>query len=164
MSGSKGRRRLIAGAITAAAFGLAGTGLAVAQSGGTTQPGGDTKPAYTSSVTVADTGTENEANDAALAGLAKISPDQAKAAALAAVPGTAGQVALEDENGNVVFGVEITAADGTKTDVKVDAGNGTVLAQEAEDANESGADESDQKGGAETESPTEAPAAPSTTP
>jgi uncharacterized membrane protein YkoI len=136
------RRRLIAGGAAVAALGLGGTGIAIAQSGG----GGDAKAPYTSSVTVADSGTENEADDAALAGLAKISPDQAKAAALAAVPGTAGKVELENEDGNVVFGVEVTTAGGSKMDVKVDAGNGKVLAQEPDDGAED-------NGAPETESP-----------
>lgn len=144
------RSRLLAGGVAVAALGLGGTGIAIAQSGG------DAKAAYTSSVTVADTG-ENEAADAALAGLAKISPDQAKASALAAVPGTAGQVELENEDGNVVFGVEVTTANGTRMDVKVDAGNGKVLAQDADDGNESEADSSKDEGGAETESTNEAP-------
>jgi uncharacterized membrane protein YkoI len=136
------RRRLIAGGAAVAALGLGGTGIAIAQSGG----GGDAKARYTSSVTVADSGTENEADDAALAGLAKISPDQAKAAALAAVPGTAGKVELENEDGNVVFGVEVSSAGGSKMDVKVDAGNGKVLAQEPDDGAED-------NGAPETESP-----------
>lgn len=128
--------RLVAGGTALAALGLGGTGIAIAHSGG------DAKAPYTSSVTVADTGTESEASDAALAGLAKITPEQAKVAALVAFPGTAGQIELENEDGNVVFGVETTAASGAPMDVKVDAGNGTVLAQEADDANESEAKES----------------------
>ena len=127
------RRKFIAGGMAVAALGLGGTGIAIAQSGG------DAKAAYTSSVTAPDSGTESEGNDAALTALAKITPDQAKAAALAAVPGTAGQVELENEDGNVVFGVEVTTSAGKVIDVKVDAGNGKVLAQEADDANESDA-------------------------
>ena len=50
------------------------------------------------------------------------------------MPGTAGPATLENENGNVVYGVTITNG-ATTTDVKVDAGNGKVLAQD------SGADE-----------------------
>jgi hypothetical protein len=141
------RRRLIAGGAAVAALGLCGTGIAIAQSGG---GGGDSgKAPYTSSVTVADSGTDSEANDAALAGLAKISPDQAKAAALAAVPGTAGKVELENEDGNVVYGVEVTTASGSTMDVKVDAGNGKVLSQEADDGAEG-------TGAPETESPAKA--------
>jgi uncharacterized membrane protein YkoI len=61
-----------------------------------------------------------------LKGLARITPEQASAAALAQVPGTVKKVELENENGNVVYGVEITTANG-ESDVKVDAGDGRVL-------------------------------------
>ena len=99
----------------------------------------------------------NEATDTAtLAPLAKVTPDQASAAATAKVPGTAGKVQLEDENGNVVYGVEVTSASGSRTDVKVDAGNGTVLHQEPND--ESGAEKGDgateTKGGPESSTET----------
>ncbi len=144
------RRFLIAGGVAAAALAIGGTGVAIAQSGD------DPKPAYTSSVTVADSAAESKAGDSALGGLAKITPDQAKAAALAAVPGTAEKVELENENGNVVFGTEVTTASGARVDVKVDAGNGAVLAQEPEDDKESADKESDSKGASETESTNEA--------
>jgi hypothetical protein len=149
-SSNSRRRRLIAGGATLAFLGLGGTGIAIAQSGG----GGGAKAPYTSSITVANSGSESEADDAALAGLAKITPDQAKAAALAAVPGTAGKVELEDEDGNVVFGVEVTTASGSKMDVKVDAGNGKVLAQQADDE---GGSETDGPDGADTPATPAAP-------
>ena len=81
-------------------------------------------PSYTSSITAPE--------NATLDGLAKITPAEAAAKAGAATNGTAGKVELENENGNVVYGVEITQADGTKLDVKVDAGNGEVLAKESD--------------------------------
>jgi hypothetical protein len=43
------------------------------------------------------------------------------------------EVELENEDGNIVFGVEVTRPDGTKLDVKVDAGTGKVLASEPDD-------------------------------
>jgi uncharacterized membrane protein YkoI len=61
-----------------------------------------------------------------LKSLARITPEQASAAALAQVPGTVKQVELENEDGNVVYGVEIKTASG-ESDVKVDAGDGRVL-------------------------------------
>lgn len=79
----------------------------------------------------AETDESEAAEAAALQAAATITPDQAKQAALAAVPGTAGEVELDNENGSVVYSVEITA-NGTTTDVTVDAGNGKVLAQETE--------------------------------
>ena len=91
---------------------------------------------YAASVT-APQGTGNESNDnGALAHLAKITTADATKAALAAVPGTASAATLENENGNVVYSVIITTAKGA-VDVKVDAGNGKILAQDTgtEDGN-----------------------------
>lgn len=122
--------------------------------------GGEVSPNYRSSVTVADAPdtsreADNEAADAAKLGpLAKITAEQAAIAATAAVPGTAGNVELEDENGNVVFGVEVTAADGTMSDVKVDAGNGAVLSTESDDGTETESAGTDVADGSETESGT----------
>ena len=113
----------------------------------------------TSSVTVPqtpDNGQDNEAaQDAALAKVATVTPDQAKAAALKAVPGTAATPELSDENGNVVYDVTVTSPDGrTTTDVKVDAGNAKVLAQQVdnEGADHEGSDngKADQPGAPET--------------
>jgi uncharacterized membrane protein YkoI len=61
-----------------------------------------------------------------LKSLARITPEQARDAALAQVPGTVKKVELENEDGNVVYGVEIKTARG-ESDVKVDAGDGRVL-------------------------------------
>jgi uncharacterized membrane protein YkoI len=61
-----------------------------------------------------------------LKSLARITPEQARDAALAQVPGTVKKVDLENEDGNVVYGVEIKTAKGD-SDVKVDAGDGRVL-------------------------------------
>lgn len=155
-------RKLAVGAL-AAGLALGGTGVAVASSGDTAE---DTKkasgaesnmeesdPSYTGSVKApADTesdgaeGEDSEASEAAeseaLQSLATITAEQAKAAALAAVDGEAGEVELGNENGYVVYEVEVTTADNQSVEVKVDAGDGAVLAQEAEDENE--ADEADE--------------------
>jgi uncharacterized membrane protein YkoI len=89
------------------------------------------EPSYQSSITVP------EPEPANLDSLAKITADQAKEAALAASPGaTITQVELDNENGNLVWGVEFTNG----IEVKVDAGNGMVVHTE-NDANE--ASESD---------------------
>lgn len=117
----------------------------------------DEKIKYRSSVQVADDKNEkeeveeanessedNEANESdaedqaeaaessRLQSLATFTPEQAKSAALAQVPGTVKKVELENEDGNVVYGVEIKTADGER-DVKVDAGNGKVLHVEKDD-------------------------------
>ena len=103
----------------------------------------DESPSYTSSIVAphpADDGSETAddeaAEAAALADLATITADQAQAAALAAVPGTVIQVELDNENGSVVYSVEVDTGNGI-IDVKVDAGNGTVLHQDADDEGES---------------------------
>jgi uncharacterized membrane protein YkoI len=83
-------------------------------------------PSYQSSITVdAQYDGKTEADEAAaLAGQATITPDQAKTAALAANSGTSVvKVELDNENGALVYSVELNNG----LDVKVDAGNGTVL-------------------------------------
>lgn len=139
-------KRTAAVGATLAVLALGGTGVALAQSDAPAAPQSSTDgaetdntqdPSYTGSIPAPpDNGAEApEADEAAsLEGLATITPDEASAAALAAVPGTAGAVELDNENGFVVYSVEVTAADGTTIDVKVDAGNGQVLAQDTEGA------------------------------
>jgi len=67
--------------------------------------------------------------------LAKITADQAMAAARAAYPGSRVQrVELENENGCLVYGVSLSNG----LEVKVDAGTGIVLHQEQEDSEDEG--------------------------
>jgi uncharacterized membrane protein YkoI len=68
--------------------------------------------------------------------LAKITPDQAVQKALDAVPGTVLKTGLENENGFLVYSVEVVSADKTIMEVKVDAGSGKVLATERDEADE----------------------------
>jgi uncharacterized membrane protein YkoI len=96
--------------------------------------GGGQGPAYSSSVQVKDQDREergerhDEQGEAGrLAALAKIDANQASAAAVAQVPGTVLKVALDNENGNVVYSVEVKTASNELKDVKVDAGTGKVL-------------------------------------
>ncbi len=100
------------------------------------------EPKYTSSIRVPDTGQEMDDGTEAkqLASLATINSDQAKAAAEKNAGGSASSVKLEEENGNIVYAVTV----GTK-EVKVDAGNGNVLATEAVEAGDS-----KETGGSET--------------
>jgi len=85
------------------------------------------EPAYTGSVSVDQAQTEglSEADEAvALQGLAAISAAEAEATALAANPGTSVvKTELDNENGALVYSVELSSG----LDVKVDVGNGTVL-------------------------------------
>jgi hypothetical protein len=120
---------------------------------GSEQEGQD--PAFTGSV-VAPAETEQadgqessgseDQEQASLQALATLTPEQAEQAALAAVPGTAAETDLGNENGFVVYSVEVNGADGTVTEVVIDAGNGDVLTQQAEDAGDP-ADAADQQEG-----------------
>jgi uncharacterized membrane protein YkoI len=70
---------------------------------------------------------DDEAQEAkALEDYVKVTPEDAKNAALAKVPGKVVKVSLDNENGYVVYSVEISTNNGIK-DVKVDAGNGQVI-------------------------------------
>lgn len=66
-------------------------------------------------------------DEAVLAGMAKIPIDSAVSEALKTVPGKALKAELENEDGYLIYGVEIVKADHQIADVKVDAGNGKVL-------------------------------------
>ncbi|MFN8036771.1 MAG: PepSY domain-containing protein [Acidimicrobiia bacterium] len=144
-------RKLVYSTITAAGLlgGSAAIAAATTNGGGqtatatTTTDGrtGDNNPAYTSSVTAPD----NE-NEQGLTSLATATADQARQAAIDATGGTASKAELENENGNVVYGVEVTLSDGRHLDVKVDAGNAKVLAQEA-DGNETESPSSEDRQG-----------------
>ena len=93
-------------------------------------------PSYGSLIRVRDAQFEglSEADEsAALAGLATITPEQARASALAANPGTSViKVELDNENGALVYSVELSNG----MDVKVDAGNATVLYTDSDGDNE----------------------------
>jgi len=131
-----------------AALAIGGSALASAQ-GSDPQPAnapaaaqqeredGAQNPAYRSSLTTPEQEFKSEDAEAqALQSKATISAAEARSAALAAVPGTVESVELDNENGNVVYSVEIKKADGSKIDVKVDAGNAKVLHQEADDGDD----------------------------
>ena len=130
-------KRVLASIAIAAGLGVGAAGIAAAANdSGSPAPassvdGEHQDPSYRSSIQAPESANENDAEEAkALEALATTTPDQARQAALAAVPGTAGNASLEEENGNVVYSVEVTA-NGTVTEVKVDAGNGSVLAKES---------------------------------
>lgn len=108
----------------------------------------DQSASYTSSIVVPNrpdgsTGSDDNSETAeakALADMATVGDNEAKASALAAVPGTVTGVELDNENGSVVYSVEVDTGTGT-VDVKVDAGNGTVLHTETDHAGEAEADD-----------------------
>jgi uncharacterized membrane protein YkoI len=101
-------------------FGLLGS--AYAAGGEETQ-----HPDYQSSIKVQDQDHGERGEAARLANLAKINSTQATSAALAQVPGAVLKVELDNENGNLVYGVKVKTASNEVKDVKVDAGNGKVL-------------------------------------
>ena len=62
---------------------------------------------------------------------AKVAKQEAEAAALAALPGEVVKAKLDDENGYLIWQIDVKHAKGV-TEVAVDAGNAKVLAMEAE--------------------------------
>lgn len=93
------------------------------------------QPGYSGSIPVPqDQSGQSEADEAqALQSQAKITADEAKNAALTQFPGaTVKKVELDNENGALVYSVQLTDASGKAQDVKVDAGNGKVLHVEAD--------------------------------
>jgi len=113
---------------------IAGTvGMATAQSNTTPPATTDTEqdhqvqeqyPSYKGSIAVPE-----NTDDNGLASLAKITGEEAKAAAAANMSVSISDVqsaSLENENGNLVYSV-LVMKQGTVYDVKVDAGNGIVL-------------------------------------
>ncbi|MDO5736728.1 MAG: PepSY domain-containing protein [Propionibacteriaceae bacterium] len=79
---------------------------------------------------------QDEAETSALAKLSTVSEQDATRAATDLVPGTVTKIQLDDEDGFVVWEVDITKADGTLVEVLVDAGDATNTTQEVEDADE----------------------------
>ena len=128
---SKQKKSWIAAAVGLLVIGAVGVAGATG-SGGSTEDGDETQsPKYESSVTVDQKEHEgfSEAEESkSLEPLAKITADDAKKAATAELPGKVTEVELENENGALVYEVEI----GDK-EVKVDAGNGDILHTESDD-------------------------------
>ena len=64
-----------------------------------------------------------------------LTPDAAKAATLTVQPGIAGKTAPKSANETIVHDVAITAVDGKKYDVKVDANSDNLLKSVVDDEN-----------------------------
>ncbi|SHK06528.1 Peptidase propeptide and YPEB domain-containing protein [Desulfatibacillum alkenivorans DSM 16219] len=62
-----------------------------------------------------------------LSTLVKVTGQQAISSALEAVPGKVIELELENEDGYLVYGIEVASADGSVSSVEVDAGSGKVL-------------------------------------
>jgi uncharacterized membrane protein YkoI len=88
-------------------------------------------PSYVSSIQV-----PASYSDQQLVQLAKVNSTQAKESALSKVTGgTVTGISLENENGNLVYSVQITKGS-INYDVKIDAGNGNILFIEQSTGNE----------------------------
>ncbi len=83
--------------------------------------------------------------EAAYPGLAQITLEQAKDVAMANVQGEVLKIELEEENGFLVYGIEVVAPDKTVTDVKIDAGNGDILLVEKDTPDGNDNDENQDK-------------------
>ncbi|RDW22319.1 hypothetical protein CWR48_01025 [Oceanobacillus arenosus] len=79
---------------------------------------------------------DDDQSQAELAKQATVTKEAATQTALDQVPGTVGDVELEDENGTIVYSIEVTAQDGTQQEVKVDATTGKVVNVENDDNEE----------------------------
>lgn len=88
-------------------------------------------------------------DEGAFADLANIPFDFAVKAALTAVSGKVLKAELENENGYLVYGVEVVKADRHIADVKIDAGNGKVLKIETDQKDSEGNEGEDSDNGYE---------------
>jgi len=78
--------------------------------------------------------------------LAKITMEQAIQAAQSSNPGKVIKVGLEDEDGFLVYGVEVVTPEKAIMEVKVDAGSGNVLASSPDEEDRDEEDDDDEKG------------------
>lgn len=106
-------------------------------------------PAAPEQAEAGEHGNGNEqAESAALASQAKISVDQANAAALAKFPGAIiKKTDLGNENGTLAYDVQLTDSSGKGQEMKVDATTGAVLSTQADGPEAPGAPEQPDAGG-----------------
>jgi hypothetical protein len=76
-------------------------------------------------------------NEQRMAAKSKISSSQAADIAVGAVPGKVVETRLDDENGYLVWEVETIGEQGRQAQLKIDAGNGRLLAIQTGDQEES---------------------------
>ncbi|MFJ2135589.1 PepSY domain-containing protein [Streptomyces sp. NPDC087845] len=115
------KRRIVIAAVTAAV--LAGGGAATA-------------------VALADDdGHDRDTRSSAASGsTARVTVGDAVAAAVGAVPGTVTEAELDDEDGGLVWELDVYGSDKVRHDVTVDAGNGKVLGKHTSDDDHDGRD------------------------
>ncbi len=80
----------------------------------------------------------DQQSEAQFPSMVKITMDEAVKKALTSVQGQILKTELEDEDGFLVYGVEVVTADSSIMEVKVDAGSGEVLAVERDKADGDG--------------------------
>ena len=127
---------LLLGGGSIGAYQVAAQNNNAAQVPATTQQQEAQDPSYKSSIIVDEAkyeGKSEQDESKALAGLAQITVDQAKRVAEAKIGGTASDVELDNENGSLVYEVTIG-----NQEVKVDAGNGSILKVEQDDNEKEG--------------------------
>ncbi len=78
----------------------------------------------------------DEQSEAEFPSMAKISMGEAVQNAQASVQGQILKTELENENGFLVYGVEVVTADKAIVDVKIDAGSGKILSMDKDKADE----------------------------
>ena len=98
-----------------------------------------------------ETDADEQAEQAALAGQATISKEQAQAVALQKVAGEVIKSELEDVDGKIVYGFEIRDASGKVFDVKIDAKTGAFVKASADDGDEEKGETSEMNEQSETE-------------
>ncbi|MFF8915116.1 PepSY domain-containing protein [Streptomyces sp. NPDC015032] len=115
------KRKIVIAAVTAAV--LAGGGAATA-------------------VALADDDSRDHGtrSSAASGSTARVTVGDAVAAAVGAVPGTVTEAELDDEDGGLVWELDVYGSDQVRHDVTVDAGNGKVLGEHASDGDHDGRD------------------------
>jgi len=85
-------------------------------------------------------------DDAVMAGQAKLTSSEAATIATTALPGKVIETKLDNENDYLIWEVEIIDAKGHETQLKIDAGNGRLLAAEREDDEDDEDDEDKDEG------------------
>ena len=80
------------------------------------------------------------------AGMAKIDYSRAAEIALEKNPGIILEIELENEDGYLIYGVELATQTGNVIELMVDAGNGEILGREIEDDGEENGDVDDEAG------------------
>ncbi|MEF3169319.1 MAG: PepSY domain-containing protein [Deltaproteobacteria bacterium] len=83
-------------------------------------------------------------DEAAYPSLATVTFEQAVQKASEAVPGSVLKTQLEDENGFLVYGIEMVTPDRKVMEIKVDAGSGEVLAMEPDEQDDEKAEKNDE--------------------